>query len=52
MEAKKISFDHGLLQTGDLAKQIEMADKLLRTFSGFVSFAVKRFRKPDGIQRL
>ena len=35
-----------------LAKQIVMTDTSLRSFSVFVSAAVKRFARPGGINRL
>jgi hypothetical protein len=52
METKEFSFAPGLLETCSLAKQIVMTQKLLRSFSLFVSVAVKYFSKSDGIDEL
>jgi hypothetical protein len=48
-ETKECSFHHGLLKKYNLAKQMVMTDKSLRSFSVFVSVAVKHFTGSDGI---
>ena len=49
---EKIISAYGLPYTYDLAKQIVMTDKSLRSFSAFVSVAREHFTRSDGINEL